>query len=480
MQVLYIILHRGDKSPDGEVSLYSENSPPGLKYFKGGNSMDVTNQSINENKSILEKLFKLSEKGTNVKTEIVAGITTFMTMAYILIVNPDILSATGMDKGGVFTATALSAALATILMAVLANLPFALAPGMGLNAFFAFSVVIGMGYSWQFALTAILIEGIIFIILTLFNVREAIINGMPMAIKNAVSVGIGLFIAFIGFQSAGIIIDDPAVLVKLGSIKSPAVLLSVAGIVLTGFLLIKNVKGALLIGILATTAVGMIFGIAPVPSSIISTPPSISTVAMQFDFSQVFSFEMLVVVFTFLFVDLFDTIGTLVGVSAKADLLDEEGRVPNAKQALLADAIGTTAGAMMGTSTVTTYVESASGVAEGGRTGLTALTTGVLFLISTIFSPILTAVPAAATAPVLILVGFFMMSPILKINFDDYTDAIPAFLTIILMPLTYSISDGIVFGIISYVLLKLLSGRQKDIHPMMYVIAILFIAKLMV
>ncbi|RKD23708.1 guanine permease [Caminicella sporogenes] len=426
---------------------------------------------------MFEKIFKLSAHKTDVKTEIVAGITTFMTMAYILIVNPDILSATGMDKGGVFTATALSAALATMLMAFLANLPFALAPGMGLNAFFAFSVVIGMGYSWQFALTAILIEGIIFILLTLFNVREAIINGMPMVIKNAVSVGIGLFIAFIGFQNSGIIVDNPATLVALGNVKSPGVLLAIAGIILTGYLLVKNVKGALLIGMLGTTALGMILGITNLPSGVVSVPPSIAPVAMKFDFSKIFTLDMLVVVFTFLFVDLFDTIGTLVGVSAKADLLDEEGRVPNAKQALLADAIGTTAGAMMGTSTVTTYVESASGVAEGGRTGLTAFTTGVLFLISMVFAPILTSVPAQATAPVLILVGLFMMSPILKIKFDDFTEAIPAFLTIILMPLTYSIAEGIVFGIISYVLLKTLSGKYKEVHPMMYIIAVLFLIK---
>ncbi|SHK35745.1 putative MFS transporter, AGZA family, xanthine/uracil permease [Caminicella sporogenes DSM 14501] len=438
--------------------------------------MDISTKKI-KNNSIFEKIFKLSAHKTDVKTEIVAGITTFMTMAYILIVNPDILSATGMDKGGVFTATALSAALATMLMAFLANLPFALAPGMGLNAFFAFSVVIGMGYSWQFALTAILIEGIIFILLTLFNVREAIINGMPMVIKNAVSVGIGLFIAFIGFQNSGIIVDNPATLVALGNVKSPGVLLAIAGIILTGYLLVKNVKGALLIGMLGTTALGMILGITNLPSGVVSVPPSIAPVAMKFDFSKIFTLDMLVVVFTFLFVDLFDTIGTLVGVSAKADLLDEEGRVPNAKQALLADAIGTTAGAMMGTSTVTTYVESASGVAEGGRTGLTAFTTGVLFLISMVFAPILTSVPAQATAPVLILVGLFMMSPILKIKFDDFTEAIPAFLTIILMPLTYSIAEGIVFGIISYVLLKTLSGKYKEVHPMMYIIAVLFLIK---
>lgn len=429
------------------------------------------------NAGLLDSLFKLGEHKTNVKTEVIAGITTFMTMAYILVVNPGILSAAGMDKGAVFTATAVSAALATLCMAFLANLPFALAPGMGLNAFFAFTVVLTMGYSWQFALTAVLIEGIIFILLTLFKVREAIVNGMPMAIKNAVSVGIGLFIAFIGFQNAGIIVNSDAVLVQLGNLKDPGVLLALAGIIITGILLIKNVKGALLIGMVVTTVVGVFVGKAVFPAALVSAPPSLEPIFWQFEFDKIFTFDMLVVVFTFLFVDLFDTIGTLVGVSTKANMLDEKGNLPKAREALLADAIGTTAGAILGTSTVTTYVESASGVAEGGRTGLTALVTGLLFLVSTIFAPIFTAVPAQATAPVLILVGLFMMSPILKINFDDFTDAIPAFLTIIIMPLSYSIAEGIVFGIISYVLLKVLAGRSKEVHPMMFVIAVLFVLK---
>ena len=429
---------------------------------------------------LLEQVFKLSQHKTNVKTEIIAGITTFMTMAYILIVNPDILSATGMDKGALFTATALSAAIATLCMALLANLPFALAPGMGLNAFFAFSVVLGMGYSWQFALTAVLIEGFIFIALTLLNVREAIINGMPVVIKNAVSVGIGLFIAFIGFQNAGIIVNNDVVLVGLGNLKDPGVLLAIAGILITGFLLIRNVKGGLLIGMIITTALGVLVGKATLPGSPVSLPPSIAPIFMQFEWQNIFTFDMLLVVFTFLFVDLFDTLGTLIGVSTKANMLDSEGRIPNAKQALLADAIGTTVGAALGTSTVTTYVESASGVAEGGRTGLTALTTGMLFLAATVFSPIFTAVPALATAPVLILVGLFMMSPIAKINFDDFTEGIPAFLTIILMPLTYSIAEGLIFGVISYVVLKSISGKAKEVHPMMYIIAVLFILKHMV
>ncbi|PAB59404.1 guanine permease [Anaeromicrobium sediminis] len=429
---------------------------------------------------MLDSIFKLSENNTTVKTEIMAGITTFMTMAYILIVNPSILSATGMDTGALFTATALSAAFATIVMAFLANLPFALAPGMGLNAFFAFSVVIGMGYSWQFALTAVLIEGIIFIILTLTNVREAIVNGMPMAVKNAVSVGIGLFIAFIGFQNAGIIVNNDATLVSLGSLKDPGVLLALGGILITGYLLIKGVKGALLMGMVIITIGGAFIGKTVMPEAIVSMPPTIKPILFKFvSMDQVFSFEMFAVVFTFLFVDLFDTIGTLVGVSTKANMIDENGKLPKAKEALFADAIGTTVGSMLGTSTVTTFVESASGVAEGGRTGLTALTTGILFLVSLVLSPILLAVPTQATAAVLILVGLFMMSPVTKINFDDFTESIPAFLTIILMPLTYSISEGVAFGIISFVVLKVLAKKSKEIHPMMYVVAVMFIAKYM-
>ncbi|QZY57399.1 NCS2 family permease [Crassaminicella profunda] len=426
----------------------------------------------------MESLFKLSEKKTTVKTEIVAGVTTFMTMAYILVVNPNILSVTGMDQGAVFTATALSAAFATFLMAFMANLPFALAPGMGLNAFFAFSVCLGMGYSWQFALTAVLIEGLIFIILTLTNVREAIINGMPMVIKNAVSVGIGLFIAFIGFQSAGIIVKNDAVLVGLGNVKDPGVLLALVAIIITGVLLVKNVKGALLIGMIITTIGGVIIGKTAMPASFISTPPSIKPIFWQFvGMEEILSWNMVLVVFTFLFVDLFDTLGTLIGVSTKANMIDENGRIPKVKQALFADAIGTTVGSVLGTSTVTTFVESASGVAEGGRTGLTSFTTGCLFLGSIVLAPIFTAVPPQATAAVLVIVGMFMMSPILKINFDDFTEAIPAFLTIIMMPLTYSIAEGLVFGVISYVLLKAIAGRTKEVHPMMYVVAALFIFK---
>lgn len=430
-----------------------------------------------EQHGFLERTFKLSEHKTTIKTEVMAGITTFMTMAYIIIVNPGILSATGMDIGALFTATCLSAAFATLIMAFYANYPFALAPGMGLNAFFAFTVVLGMGYSWEFALTAVLFEGVIFILLTFFNIREAIINCMPMNIKHAVSVGIGLFIAFIGLSNAGLVAANEATKVTLGDMSSPPVLLAIIGLVITGVLLAKNVKGALLLGIIATTVVGIPMGVTPMPTGIMSAPPSLAPIAFKFDFSRIMSLDMLVIMFTFLFVDLFDTLGTLVGVASKADMLDKEGKLPRAKQALFADALGTTFGAMMGTSTVTTYVESASGVAEGGKTGLTALTTGVMFLLALLFSPLLTIVPGAATAPALILVGLFMMSPIKKINLDDFTEAIPAFLTIIMMPLTYSIAEGIVFGILSYVILKLLTGRTKELSLPMYILAILFILK---
>jgi adenine/guanine/hypoxanthine permease len=413
---------------------------------------------------MLEKFFQLKENKTTVRTEILAGITTFMTMAYILAVNPSILSATGMDKNALFTATALASVIATLVMALVAKLPFALAPGMGLNAFFAFTVVLGMGHSWQFALTAVFLEGIIFIILTAFNIRELIVNAIPMAMKHAVSAGIGLFIAFIGLQNAGVIVNNDAVLVGLGDMGSASVILALAGVVLTGVLLALKVKGALLIGIFTVTVAGIPFSVTNLPeSSLLSLPPSIAPIFMKFEFKEIFTLDMLIVLFTFLFVDMFDTVGTLVGVSDKAGMLDKQGRVPRVKQALFADAIGTTAGAMLGTSTVTTYVESAAGVAEGGKTGLTSLSVAGMFVIALFFAPVFTMVPGAATAPALVLVGFFMMSPILKINFDDYTEAIPAFLTIIMMPLTYSIAEGIVFGMLSYVLLKVLTGKLKDL-----------------
>ncbi len=427
---------------------------------------------------MFEKFFSLKAHHTNVRTEVIAGITTFMTMAYILAVNPDILSTTGMDKSAVFTATALASIVGTLVMALWARLPFALAPGMGLNAFFAFTVVLGMGYSWQFALTAVFLEGIIFLLLTAFNIREIIINSIPINLKYAISAGIGLFIAFIGMQNAGLIVDNPATLVSLGNMGSHTVWVALFGLTLIGVLLALKVKGALLIGILVSALAGIPLGITSLPQgSWLTLPPSVAPVALKFDFSNVLSFDMVIVLFTFLFVDMFDTVGTLIGVASKADMIDENGNLPRVKQALFADAVGTTVGAMLGTSTVTTYVESASGVAEGGRTGLTSLATGGMFLLALFLSPVFLMVPAAATAPALILVGSFMMSPILKVNFDDYTESIPVFLTIIMMPLAYSIAEGIVFGMLAFVVLKLLSGRSGEVSWMMYVLTVMFVMK---
>lgn len=429
--------------------------------------------------NFLEKSFRLKDHNTTVKTELIAGFTTFMTMAYILAVNPGILGETGMDAGAVFTATALASFVATVVMAFYANYPFALAPGMGLNAFFAYTVVIGMKQSWQFALTAVFLEGIIFILLTFTNVREAIVNGIPKNVKQAISVGIGLFIAFIGLKGAGIIIPGEGVPLDLGDVTSPEAVVCIIGLIITAVLLVKNVRGAILIGILSSTVTGIFLGVTHLPENgLFSAPPSLSPIFMKFEWSHILSMDMLIIMITFLFVDMFDTIGTLVGVATKANLVDEKGNLPNAKKALFADAIGTTVGAMIGTSTVTTYVESASGVAEGGRTGLTALTTGVLFLLALLFSPIFLMIPAAATSPALIIVGLFMMSPIKNIDFDDFTEALPAFLTIIMMPLAYSIAQGIVFGIISYAILKLLTGRWKEGSIVLYVLAFLFILKL--
>lgn len=425
-----------------------------------------------------EKQFKLKEHGTDVKTEVIAGVTTFMTMAYILAVNPGMLSETGMDIGGVFTATAVSSAIACFMMALLANYPFALAPGMGLNAFFTYSVVFGMSRSWQFALTAVFIEGIIFILLSFFNVREAIFNSIPMNLKKAVSVGIGLFIALIGFVNAGIVVTGDGTILGLGDLLSNQALLALLGLIITGILLAKKVKGALFIGIIATTLIGIPLGVTQLPSGgILSLPPSVKDVAFKFEWSNVFTWDMLIVMFSFLFVDVFDTIGTLIGVASKADMLDEEGRLPKVKQALLADAIGTTIGACLGTSTVTTYVESASGVAEGGRTGLTAFTTAIMFVLALFLAPLFLMIPGAATAPALILVGLFMMSPIKEIDLGDFTEAIPAFLTIVMMPFAYSIAEGIVFGMVSYAVLKTLTGRHKEVSVTMYILAVLFILK---
>ncbi|MEX2605813.1 MAG: NCS2 family permease [Kiritimatiellia bacterium] len=428
---------------------------------------------------MLASCFKLKENETTVRTEVLAGITTFMTMAYILAVNPDILSATGMDKPALFTATALSAAIATLVMAFVAKLPFALAPGMGLNAFFAFGVVLGMGHTWQFALTAVFLEGILFLLLTALNIREAILNAIPMAMKHAISAGIGLFIAFIGMKNAGLIVSHEPTLVTLGDVKSAPVLLMLAGVLIMGVLLVLKVKGALLIGMFAVTLAGIPLGVTEVPDShLVSLPPSVAPIFWKFEFAHIFTLEMAVVLFTFLFVDMFDTVGTLVGVSDKAGMLDEEGRIPNAKQAFFADAIGTTAGAVLGTSTVTVYIESASGVTEGGKTGLTAFTTAMFFLLALFFAPLFIMVPSAATAPALVLVGVFMMSPLRKVDFDDMLSAIPAFVTLIMMPLTFSIADGIIFGLLTHVILHLATGKFRALSPFTIGLAVLFILKL--
>ena len=426
---------------------------------------------------MLNKLFGFDSKKHNVRTEIVAGVTTFLTMSYILAVNPSMFGLLeGMPAGAVFTTTALAAIIGTLAMAFFAKLPFGLAPGMGLNAFFVFSVCMGMGYSWQFALTAVFIEGLIFILLTVTNIREAIVNAIPKNLRYAVGGGIGLFIAFIGMQNAGIIVKDAATIVALGDITSGTALLAMIGLVITGVLYALNVKGAMLIGILATTVIGIPMGITEF-KGVVSTPESIEPIFCKFEWGNIFTLDMLVVVFTFLFIDMFDTIGTLIGVSTKANMVDENGRIPNLKQAFMADAIATTAGAFLGTSTTTTYVESAAGVAQGGRTGLTAFSIACCFAVALFFSPLFLSVPAAATAPVLILVGMLMMEPVRNIDFDDATEAIPSFITLVMMPLAYSISAGIMIGMISYVVVNLFCGKFKKLTPAMYILAILFILK---
>jgi len=414
----------------------------------------------------------------SVKTEIVAGITTFLTMAYILVVNPTIFAALddfGMDNGAVFTATAIAAITGTLVMAFLAKKPFGLAPGLGLNAFFVYTVCLGMGKPWQFALTAILIEGFIFVILTLTNVREALVNALPDAIKNAIGAGIGLFIAFIGLQNAEIIVDNSATLVGL-DISSPSAWLCMIGLVITGVLFILKVKGAMLIGIILTSIVGIPMGLTHF-DKIIDVPPSVGSIAFKFTFDQIFSLDMLIVVFTFLFIDMFDTIGTVVGVSKKAGMMTPDGKIPGVKNIFMADAIATIVGACVGTSTTTTYVESASGVAEGGRSGLTAFVIACGFIISLLFAPVFLAIPSSATAPALIIVGLFMMSPIKEIDLDDYSDSIPAYITLIMMPLTYSISDGIMLGMISYVILNAVSGKFNKISLTSWILSILFVLR---
>ncbi|WP_125152056.1 NCS2 family permease [Clostridium rectalis] len=428
--------------------------------------------------NLLNSYFKLEENKTSIKTEILAGITTFMTMAYILIVNPAILSETGMNFNSVFTATALAAIVSTLLMGIYAKLPFAQAPGMGLNAFFAYTIVIGMGHTWQFALTAAFLEGIIFILLSAFNIREAIMNSIPNNIKKSISVGIGIFIAFIGLENAQIVLHPKSgTILSLGNITNGIALLAIIGLIITGVLLAKNVNGALLLGIILTTLIGIPMGITKLPNSIFSAPPSISPIFLKFQWNDILSKDMFIALFTLLFMDMFDTVGALVGVSTKAGMLDENGNVPRAKQALLSDAIGTTLGACFGTSTVATFVESASGVAAGGKTGLTAVSTAIMFILALFLSPLFLMIPSAATAPSLILVGLFMLSPIQEIDLSDFTEAIPAFLTIIMMPLAYNISDGIIFGVVSYVLLKLLTNRGKEVSIATYILAVLFILK---
>lgn len=434
-----------------------------------------------------ERAFRLRENRTNVRTELIAGLTTFMTMAYILAVNPSILSTTGMDKGALVTATALSAGITTILMGLWAKYPFALAPGMGLNAFFAFTVVKQMGVPWQVALAAVFVEGVIFILLSLTRVREAIFNSIPANIKLATSVGIGLFIAFIGLQNVGLVSDNPATLVGHGDFTSASSILAFIGLVITIVLVSLNVNGALLWGILLTTAIAIVLkALVPffdipsvvIPKSIgdiVGLPPSLAPIALKMDFQGLMKVGLIGVVFTFLFVDMFDTIGTLVGISTKAGFLDADGRLPRAREALTTDAIGTVLGACLGTSTVTSYVESAAGVAAGGRTGLTAVTAGVLLLLAAFFAPLMTIIPPQATAPALVIVGFYMMQPVLKIDFSDPTEAIPAFFTILFMPLMYSIAHGLYFGILSYTFIKLLTGKGKQVSVTMYILSILFI-----
>lgn len=451
---------------------------------------------------MLEKLFKLKQNNTDVKTEVMAGITTFMTMAYILAVNPSILSASGMDANAVLIATALASFIGTALMAVFANYPFALAPGMGLNAYFAYTVVLTFGYSWQIALLAVFVEGIIFILLSATNVREAIFNAIPLTLKAAVSAGIGLFIAFIGLQNAKIVVNNDSTLVTYQNFHTDfssvgmGALLALIGVLITGILLIKKVKGGILFGIIATWVLGIICELIGfyVPNPDLGMYSVIPTSFISFDFSalgktfgQVLKAdfgalknvtEFIVIIFAFLFVDIFDTLGTLIGVSSKADMLDKDGKLPRIKGALMADAIATAFGAVLGTSTTTTYVESASGVTEGGRTGLTAMVTGFLFLLSVIFSPLFLTIPSFATAPALIIVGFYMIASVAKIDWENMLEAIPAFLCIVAMPLMYSISEGIAIGVISWTILHICTGKTKGkVSILMYVLTVLFIMK---
>lgn len=425
---------------------------------------------------MLQKLFGFDKRTMTLRTEVIAGITTFLTMSYILAVNPDILGKTGMDKGAVFTATALASAIATLLLAYMAKLPFAQAPSMALNAFFAFTLVQGMGYSWETALAAMFVEGIIFILITFLNVREIILNSIPVNLRYAISAGIGMFIAFIGLKNAGIIEASQATFVKFGAF-TPASVLAMVGILLSGVLVVKKVKGALFYGILICTVIGIPLGVTQIPEGFlpVSMPHSLEPTFCKFDFSGFFTLDMAIIIFTLLFMNIFDTLGTLVGLASKTGIVDEKGNIPRVKEAMMSDAIGTTVGAMLGSSTITTYVESASGIAEGGRSGMTSFVTGALFLIALFFAPVFLLIPSAATTGALVLVGVFMMDTIKKIDLEDISEALPAFITIIMMVLTYSIADGMILGLLCYVLIKLLTGKHKEISVAMYILAALFI-----
>ncbi len=429
--------------------------------------------------TFLQKAFGLNPAKHSVRTEIIAGITTFLTMAYILAVNPSIFSALesqGMPTNAVFTATALAAIVGCLVMSIYAKKPFGLAPGMGLNAFFVYTVCLAMGHPWQMALTAIFLEGILFILLTVTNVRKLIVDAIPVTMKRAIGAGIGLYIAFIGLKSAGIIVNSEATSVALGSFSEPAVILSIIGFLITSVLVILNVKGGMLLGIIATTLIGIPMGVTNF-NGVMSTPPSIEPIFCQFEWSQILSWDMVAIVFTFLFIDMFDTIGTVVGVSVKSGMVDKDGNVDGINKVLMADAVATVAGAVFGTSTTTTYIESASGVSEGGRTGLTSFTIAVCFAIALMFSPLFLAIPGAATGPVLFIVGVMMASPVRDIDWSDYSEAIPAFVTMLLMPLAYSISDGIMLGMITYTLLNALAGKLKKVSVMMWILAVLFILR---
>ena len=429
--------------------------------------------------SFIQKTFGMDPAKHSIRTEIIAGITTFLTMAYILAVNPSIFGALAtqeMPTDAVFTATALAAIVGCLVMSIYAKKPFGLAPGMGLNAFFVFTVCLGMGHSWQMALTAIFLEGILFILLTITNVRKLIVDAIPMNLKRAIGAGIGLYIAFIGLKSAGIIVSSDSTSVTLGTLSDSTSLLAIIGLLLTSVLVILKVRGGMLLGILVTTIIGIPMGVTHF-NGLLSTPPSISSIFCQFEWSQIFSWDMVAIVFTFLFIDMFDTIGTVVGVSVKSGMVDEKGNVDGINKVLMADAVATVAGAMFGTSTTTTYIESASGVSEGGRTGLTSFTIAVCFAIALLFSPLFLAIPGAATGPVLFIVGVMMAAPVKEIDWEDYSEAIPAFVTMLLMPLAYSISDGIMLGMISYVVINALTGKFKKVSVTMWILAVLFVLR---